>query len=268
MIGLLLFPLLQTTTFATALNKTDKAREQLIGAVNNVRVEIAKVTWNNGRWQEENPPMPWLSTTYDREGHRIEEIQIYTNQALDFTSVFKRDSTGQLTKGVEYDAQGKIAFTWTYTHDAASGQTEERRFDPKGTLFSTTGYRYDTTDNLMEENRFLPHTKNHFRWLYTYDAKGRPLEESHYMIRSGITPGQVVKSLNSRNVFLYDKNGVLTGEIRYDGQGNIMTERHYQYQYDKIGNWITQATSESLPNPEGSTLIPTEVTHRKITYHE
>lgn len=267
-LSLLLFPLLQTTTFATALNKTDKAREQLIGTVNNVWVEIAKVTQKNGKWQEEDPPMPWLSTTYNREGHRIEEVQIYTNQALDFTSVFKRDPTGQLTEGVEYDAQGKLAFTWTYIHDTASGLIEERRFDPKGTFFASTSYRYDTAGNLMEENRFLPHTKNHFRWLYTYDAEGRLLEESHYMIRSGITPKQVVKSLNSRKVFLYDKNGILTEETQYDGQGNVMTKRHYQYQYDKIGNWITQTASEVLPSPEGLALIPTEVTHRKITYHE
>jgi len=267
-LSFILLPFLQVALYAAALDKTDKAREQLIGPVNNVHVEIAKISLQDGKWVEKNPPMPWLSTTYDREGHRIEEVQIYTEQALDFTSVFTRDLSGQLKEGVEYDATGKLAFKWTYTHDPASGVIEEKRFAPDGTFFSSATYRYDTAGNLMEENRFPPHRRNQFRWLYKYDDAGRPIEESHYMIRSGLTPDQLVKSLNSRRVFVYNKNGDLTEETRYDGLGKVMTKKHYAYQYDQVGNWISQTASEALSNPEGLPLIPTEVTHRKITYHD
>lgn len=265
---LLLLPLFQAALYAAALNKTDKAREQLIGPVKKVHVEIAKVSRQDGKWLEEDPPMPWLATRYDKRGHRIEEIQIYTEQALDFSSVFKHNASGLLTEGMEYDASGKLAFTWTYTHDATSGLIEEKRFTPTGAFFSRTTYHYDTAGNLMEENRFPPHSKNHFRWIYKYDAEGRPIEESHYMIRSGITPDQPVKSLNSRRVFIYDKKGALVEETQHDGQDKVIMKKHYKYQYDKIGNWITQTASQALANPDRLALIPTEVTHRKITYHD
>jgi hypothetical protein len=263
-----LLPLLQATAFAAVLDKTDKAREQLLGIVNSVHVEISKVAQKDGAWVEEDPPMPWLLTRYDRIGHRIEEVQIYTNQSLDFTSVFTRDLSGKLTEGVEYDANKNMAFKWIYTHDEASEVIEERRFDPSGTFFSRTTYRYDMGGNLVEENRFPPHSKNHFRWIHKYDAAGRHIEESHFMIRSGITPEHLVQSLNSRRIFVYDKKGVLTEEARYDGLGKIISKKHYSYEYDKRGNWITQKASEALQNPAGLARIPTEVTYRKITYHE
>ncbi len=267
-VNLLFFGFIPSLSFAGVLKKTDAARERLLGTVKNVRVDIAQIKNENGKWVEEDPPMPWLSTSYDRKGHLIEEVQIYTQQALDFTSVFTRDDTGQLIEGLEYDANGTLAFKWTYTHDAVSGLIEEKRFTPDGTFFSRATYRYDADGNLIEENRFPPHSKNHFRWIYKYDTAGRLIEESHYMIRSGITPERRVNSLNSRRVFVYDQNGVLIEETRYNGLGKIMTKKHYQYEYDKIGNWISQTASEPLPNPDGLPLIPTEITHRKITYHE
>ncbi len=267
-LNLLIFGLFQSTSFAGMLDKTDAARERLQGPVKNVHVEIAKITRKDGIWIEEIPPMPWLSTTYDQEGHLVKEVQIYTHQALDFTSVFKRNATAQLTEGAEYDAKNKLAFSWTYSHDTVTGVMEEQRFSPEGTFFASTTYRYDVSGNLMEENRFLPHTKNSFRWVYKYDPQGKPIEEAHYMIRSGFTPEQVVKSLNSRKVFLYNRDGLLSEETQYDGQGNVMLERRYQYELDRVGNWIKQSATEALPNPEGLARIPTEVTYRKITYHE
>lgn len=262
----LLFFSVQATSFASVTDKTDKAREHLLGSVNNVHVEISKIVQKEGQWREE-PPMPWLSTTYDPQGHQIEEVQIYTHKELDFTSVFTRDAKGILTEGIEYDAKGNVAFKWNYTKDVTSSKIVEHRFQPDGTFFSKTSYHYDASGNLVEENRFPPHSKNHFKWIYKYDDKGQKIEESHFLIRSGIRPGQLVKSLNSRLVFVYDKSGVLKKETLYDGMGNMTSLRHFEYKYDKTGNWISQTTLESLEKQGESPLIPTEITHRKITYH-
>ncbi len=267
-LNLLIFGLFQPTSFAGALDKTDTAREGLQGPVKNVHIEIAKITAQDGKWIEEDPPMPWLSSTYDPAGHRIEEAQIYREQSLDFTSIFTRDARGALIEGVEYDAKKNIAFKWTYTHDAASGVSEEKRSTPDGTFFSRTTYRYDLPGNLVEENRFPLQNNNHFRWEYKYDDAGRMIEEFHYMIRSNINPEHVVKSLNTRRVFVYNRKGVLTEETRYNGLGEIMTKKRYKYEYDKIGNWISQTASESLRNPGKRPFVLTEVTYRKITYHE
>ena len=259
--------IIQATAFAAVTDKTDKARELLLGPVNNVHVEISKIVKKNGNWIEESP-IPWLSTTYDPQGHQIEEVQIYTNKALDFTSVFTHDAEGILTEGIEYDARGNVAFKWTYTKNNTLSKIEENRFQPDGTFFSKTTYHYDTSGNLVEENRFPPHSKNHFKWIYKYDDKGRKVEESHFLMRSGIRPDKVVKSLNSRLVFSYNRKGVLKLETRYDGRGEISSLKHFRYKYDKIGNWTSQTALESLSKPGKKPFVPTEITHRKITYHQ
>ncbi len=256
-----------STSFSAVTDKTDKDREQLLGPVNNVYVEISKMVQKDGNWIEE-PPMPWLSSTYDPRGHQIEEVQIYTNKALDFTSVFTHDAKGILTEGIEYDAKGNVAFKWTYTKNDTLSKMVENRFQPDGTFFSKATYHYDISGNLVEENRFPPHSKNHFKWIYKYDDKGRKVEESHFLIRSGIRPDQVLKSLNSRLVFSYNRKGVLKKEIRFDDMGEISSLKQFEYKYDKVGNWISQTALESLKEPGEKPLVRTEVTHRKITYHQ
>lgn len=264
---ILSFALFQTSSDAGMLDKTDLEREHLIGPVKNVHVEMSKIEQKNGQ-QIESSPIPWLSTTYDRKGYRIKEVQIYSNPALDFTSVFTRDVTGSLTEGIETDAEGTPVFKWTYRHDPATGVIEENRLGPDGSLFSRTTYRYDASGHLVEENRFQPHTQNHFRWDYTYDKMGLQTEELHYLIHSGMNPDHPLKSLNSRKVFLYDKKGVLTKETDYDDSGNIVSNKHFEYTYDNRGNWIAQTVLEPLTSPEGQPLVRTEIIHRKITYHE
>ncbi|MFQ5587277.1 MAG: hypothetical protein ACE5F7_00420 [Nitrospiria bacterium] len=253
-------------SFAGVLDKTDAARENLLGPVKNVHVEISKITKVDGKWVE-GAPMPWLSTTYNPQGQRIEEVQIYTNPALDFTSIFTRDMRGLLKEGIEYDANRNTAFKWTYSHDATFSHIEENRVQPDGTFFSKTTYDYDTAGNLEEENRYPPHAQNHFKWIYRYDNAGRRIEESHYLVRSGIQPGRTGKSLNSKRVFTYDREGRLSQETRYNGAGEIVSVKKYQYTFDKAGNWISQTALESLKSPGELPLVPTEVTHRKITYH-
>ncbi len=265
-LNLLIVILLNTASFAGVLDKTDAAREKLLGPVKTVHVEISKIKDVEGKWIEE-APMPWLSTTYDPQGHRIEEVQIYTNPALNFTSVFTYDTRGALREGIEYDANKKVAFKWVYSYDPTLSQVEESRSQPDGTFFSKTTYTYDTNGNLEEENRFPPHSKNHFKWVYKYDSSGHKLEESHYLIRSGIRPDRTEKSLNSKRVFEYDRKGRITKETHYDGTGNPLSIKKFEYTFDKNGNWISQTALESRETPGKGPFGPTEITHRKITYH-
>ncbi len=251
---------------AGILDKTDTARENLIGPVKNVHVEIAKIIQVDGEWVEK-APMPWLSTFYDPQGHRTKEVQIYTNPSLDFTSTFTRDKHGLLIEGTEFNAAEEVAFKWTYTHDPSHRHIEEQRFQPDGTFFSKTTYEYDKNGNLREENRFPPHTQNHFKWVYKYNDSGLQIEESHFLMRSGIRPGHVEKSLNSRREFEYDRKGRIKKEIRYNGSGEIVRIMAYKYTFDQRGNWVSQTAMESLKSPGKSPLVPTEITHRKITYH-
>lgn len=263
LLGVLLF----TQSSVAAPPKTDRIRARLMGPVKKVLVEIAQIKVIGGR-PIEAPRIPWTSTTYDRNGNRIEEDQLYNSVSLNFKSVFTHDASENLQEGVEYDAGGTVVFKWTYTHTPAENKIEERRSHPNGTLFSTTTYFYDVEGNLIEEKHFPPHTKNHFRWIFRYDKEGRKQEELYYLIRPGERSNQAKEILNFRSDFSYDRQGNLIQEVRRDGAGKLEWDKHYEYQYDNKGNWISQKAFES-PNPsDKAPLEPTGMTYRTITYFQ
>lgn len=251
---------------AALLQKTDKEREGLLGSVKTVLVEIGKMSKNQaGKWIP-GPRMPWLSTTYDPQGNRIEEDQLYNEESLNFKSVFVHDSSGRLKEGVETDYKGTVVFTWDYTHETALKITEKRVF-PNEVLFSTSVYLYDANGNLLEETRSHTQTANDFKWVYRYDELGRMLEESFYLIRSKPLPNQTGKALNYRSVYSYDKEGHPAEKIHYGATGDMESKKSYRYKYDSEGNWVTQTAWESANSDDKTVLEPTEVTYRTITYY-
>ncbi len=251
---------------AARSQKTDKVREGLLGPVKTVLVEIGKISRNDaGKWTP-GPRMPWLSTTYDLKGNRIEEDQLYNEEALNFKSVFEHDSDGRLVEGLEYDYKGTVVFKWDYTHDNAMQVTEKRTL-PDGDLFSTSVYKYDGKGNLIEEVRGHTLAANRFKWIYTYDGAGRMLEESFYLIRSKPLLNQAGLSLNYKSVYTYGNENYPTKKIHYGPTGGVESDKRYRYEYDTEGNWVTQTAWES-PAPGGSSeLEPTEVTYRTIKYY-
>lgn len=251
---------------AAPTQRTEKEREGLLGPVKTVLVEIGKISKNEaGKWIP-GPRMPWLSTTYDVKGNRIEEDQLYNEESLNFKSVFVYDSNGRLKEGVEYNYKGVVVFKWTYTHDAAMKITEKRVL-PNEALFSTSVYRYDANGNLVEEARSHTQTANSFKWIYTYDEAGRMLDESFYLIRSKPLPNKTGKSLNYKSVYSYGKEGHPTEKIHYGPTGGLESKKSYRYEYDAEGNWISQTAWESVDRGGTSALEPTEVTYRTIKYH-
>lgn len=247
--------------------KPERIQEQLIGPVKTVLVEFSKMQKIDGQWVAENFRTPWLSTTYNRLGYRIIEDQLYVDKSLDFKSIFTYDSPGKLSKGVEYDYKEKLVFQWTYKHQETENKIVETRAFPNGQTFSKITYRYDKTGNLIEEKHQVTQTNNYFRWVYQHDSLGRKIEESYYLSRPGAKAGMRESLLNFRVVFSYDDQGNVIQETRFNAAGQATSDKHFQYKYDKTGNWISQIAKEGVGKPEGSVLEPTEITYRTITYY-
>lgn len=252
---------------SSAAQKTDKVRDRLVGHIETVFIEIAKIEEINGK-RVEVDRIPWLSNTYDVKGRRIEERQLYKDKALNFKSVFTYRHDGLLEKGIEYDANGKIAFKWTYTHHLAENKVEEQRTRPDGSPFSRMIFQYDDQGNLVEEERFLPLSKNHFRWVYRFDEKGNRIEESFYLVREKKDRSSLdAASLNYRLVFSYDSEGNLVEEMRYDREDHFESKKTFRYKFDPNDNWISKTAWESADGTGKGDLHPTEVTHRTFTYY-
>jgi len=265
LLALLLVLPLSAPAHAGVEQKTDRMREGLVGPVKRVLVEIATIEQRQGGTHE-LPRIPWTSTEYNRRGMRVLEDQLYRNSALDFKSVFRYDGSGRLESGVEYDAKGIETFKWTYTYSASGEKVEERRIQADGKLFSTRRSFYDAQGNLIKEEYFPPHTKNHFRWIFRYDLQGRKLEERYILLHPDPRSGKVTEILNFHTVFSYDPQGVLLREVRQNGFGELEWDKHYDYKYDKEGNWIYRKASQPQGLIEGAPLVPSDVTYRTISY--
>ncbi len=248
--------------------KAERIQEQLIGPVKTVLVEFSKIKKVGGKWIPEDLRTPWLLTTYNRKGYRMQEDQLYLDRLLDFKSIFTYDSLGQLSKGTEYDHKEKVTFQWTYKHHVSENRIEENRSFPNGTSFSTINYLYDPMGNLIEEKHKLEQTQNYFRWVYQYDAGGRKTEESYYLSRPEAQEGKMKSLLNFRVVFLYDSQDNLIKETRFNAAGQAISNKHFQYTYDKTGNWISQTAEEAVVTSGEAVLEPTEITYRTITYYQ
>ncbi|MFQ5950254.1 MAG: hypothetical protein ACE5J1_06170 [Nitrospiria bacterium] len=245
--------------------KTDKEKERLLGPVKTVLIEMAEMSEKDGKWVA-GTRMPWTSTTYDSQGRRIEEDQLYNDEPLNFKSVFIYDANGRLKEGVEYDYQGVIAFTWSYIHETETKMIEER-YRPDGSLFSKSIYLYDPEGNLIEETRSHTQTANGFKWVYRYDKAGKKVEESFYLIRSKGLPNQTGTSLNYRSVYSYDDKGRLTEETQYDPAGGVKSEQKFRYEYDDEGNWTSQTAWQRGDSDGRAAFEPIDVTYRTITYY-
>jgi hypothetical protein len=247
--------------------KPHKAQEQLVGEIKTVFIEFSKINRVGDLWVPEELRIPWLSTTYNRQGFQIQEDQLYRDEALNFKSIFIYDTKGKLTNGAEHDYKDQVTFTWTYRHHAAQNMIEETRIFQNGKTFSRINYIYDQQGNLIEENHQLEQTKNAFSWVYQHDSDGRKTEESYYLSRQDAGKGPKKSQLNLRVVFLYDGQGNLVEETRHDATGQVTSNRHFQYEYDTSGNWITQTAREPIGKGSPPALIPTEITYRHISYH-
>lgn len=247
-------------------HKSEKEQERLLGRVKTVFIEFSKVTDQGGKWVE-GPRTPWLSTTYDRQGNRIQEDQLYEDIELNFKSIFTYDPPGQIKEGVEYDYQGKLTFKWSYSHDPGKKIIEESRYETNGVLFSKSSYHYDTDGNLIEETRLHSHSANDLKWVYLYDEAGRKVEESFYVVRAQGLLTAAESTLDSKIVFSYDAKGNLLEETRYDAAGAVKSKKSYRYEYDAAGNWIKQTAREWVNHADKTYFEPTEVTYRTITYY-
>ena len=251
---------------ASAGRKSDKDQERLIGPVKSVLIELTEFS-NEGGQSVESPRIPWLSNTYDPQGNKIQEDQLYEDVSLNFKSVFTYDANGNLKEGVEYDYKGFPTFKWNYTLHKELNQIEETRNQINGVLFAKVTYTYDQSGDLVEELRQQINSTKDFKWVYLYDAEGRKIEEDFYLVQTEGSPQDKVHTPDFKTVYRYDSKGTLIEETRFDAAGAIKFKKQYTYKFDSVGNWVSQTAEEWVTRSGKTTLEPTGVTYRTIQYH-
>lgn len=255
-------------TYGTAgLAETTKTKNDLIGPVHTV------TTTAMGYSEAE---------TYDQAGHLVEAIIDLAHGNTSTRYLFHHDQQGNLLEEVAMDPSGKLLYRkrFAYARDSEGRETASVAVSDDGELLYVEFSLYDRSGNVSEQ--LLIHGNTAHRNLL--DVLGRVIYSSQY--NKGELSSELRHSYDERGrlkeLISYNAEGATTGRTmnEYDGAGRRVratTEKFHAgkagkwittYEYDGMGNWIKELTSEEPPTSQetGSARTHT-VQERVIEYY-
>lgn len=221
-----------------AQNKSDREAAGLVGRVQSIRTETAKLWKENSGEYTELYRYGVRTITYNEQGKIIKEDP--STPGCGYTDNLRRVK--------KTDPEGR--------------EIEATAYLPNGRLFRRTTYAYDSSGNQTEVASYDHRTILDFKWARVYDSNGRELEATRYD-RNGTHQGR----LDHREVYAYDDKGNKTDEAWYGPEGRLLHWWTDVYEYDSNSNWIKRVFYKKVLDGKELPFEPSEVTHRSITYY-
>ncbi len=245
---------------ACAEPKIDKEKYHLLGPVQKVMIEMAKLSDKFGKWAEGKRTLS-ETVTFDARGNLTEEDSYDSDGTVKAKAVYTYAAKDNRAEEVSYKPRwrffdGPVDSKDVYTYDEKGNLTEEASYNSDGTLRSKTIYTYDAKRNLIEEAVYHPDGTVRSKTICTYDAKGNRTEETIYNADG---------TLRAKTVYTYDATGNRTEEDFYNP--DLQKKETYTYESDSFGNWIKMTTSTWVTKFGKSYFEPSLVTYRTITYY-
>jgi len=195
------------------------------------------------------------SHIFDDDGRETSSSIQKTMKTTSSTYSFKADykGSGHEATSTTENQPGITTTSYKYTLDDGGKITEMDLYKSDGSLISKNMRKYDANGNLIESDSYDNGGNNAGKSTFVYDDKGNLTVSSNYN-SSGVL---VVRTIFTQ----YDNTGEYNEETftspifkyhhlyKHDDKGN-MTEMKvlnkdgstldftYQYEYDKMGNWI------------------------------
>lgn len=190
-------------------------KHHLRGRVRSSHCEVANLSYNAGRWCEEN------------------------RRALN-TILFNEE--GYVTRELLYDLSGCVSQVGSKKYDAHGNKRETLFQNSKGGLLSSLVYQCDEAGKLLE----CVHTQAHGlivkqRCRPRYDRSGKKVE-AEWFFEDG-TPSR-------RYVYRYSVTGRLAQQLLYKFAGDGLIEERWSTVYDENGNVVETACFD----PDGRTI--------------
>ncbi len=182
---------------------------------------------------------------YDAQGNRSAELAAWGDGTFENVSLYEYDESRKLRRGLHYNAV-QVVNRNLYAYDAAGRLIHERlernyRYDADGHQVVTTT-RFDVGHDVA----------------ITYDDRGHVREK-------------VVSDLRGRkqshSEFRYDEHGSQVEERSYDAGGRLTDRKTYRYEYDSVGNWITEMFEWWELHDTDPRIKQSHVRERRITYY-
>jgi len=232
---------------ATAETKTNRERVGLIGAVQTVTT----VTTIAGRVGER------VVSHYDANGHETEVVRYNDANVLMERSAHTYNATGYRIETTTKNAADELLTRTLYLYDLQGRLNEMTTLDGAGIIDKTT-YTYDMNKHTVDETTTYTHRSITVRVTRWYDKKGQETQSFTFGRGSSVT----------KTTFAYDPTGNLTERRVYAVDGALLDHLRYTYEFDAVGNWISQTELLCNPSNESTTdsCTPTAVVTRTITY--
>ncbi|MBX3302061.1 MAG: hypothetical protein KF693_07590 [Nitrospira sp.] len=252
---------------AVGLAETTRVKNELIGPVRSVTIKKHGYS---------------TTETYDRAGHLMEAVLDLTHANTATYSLFRYDQDGHLQEELAFDQRGRIRYRKqvAYARDPEGRDTASVTVSDDGHFQNAEFLLYDQRGHLWEQLWVSSTTS----YKSLFDIQGHRIYSAYYR------KGELLNELKHgydvlgrlQELISYDAHGALTGLVTndYDATGKrTRTTTHTfgapyprtwitTYEYDSLGNWIKEQTSEQSPSSQPATdsTIPI-VEERTIQYY-
>ncbi|MGC4096541.1 MAG: hypothetical protein QM706_05440 [Nitrospira sp.] len=182
---------------------------------------------------------------YDAEGNRSAELSAWGDGTFENVSLYDYDEFRRLRRALHYNAV-QVVNRNLYSYDGA-GRLLQERFE--------RNYRYDTAGHQMvTTDRFdVGHDV-----AITYDERGQVQQKTVSDLRG---------RKQGHSEFRYDERGSQIEERSYDAAGRLTDRKTYRYEYDAVGNWITETFQWWELRDSEPRIKQAHSRERRITYH-
>ncbi|MGE0643976.1 MAG: hypothetical protein AB7P24_09905 [Nitrospira sp.] len=247
--------------------ETTRVKDDLIGPVRSVTIKKHGYS---------------TTETYDRAGHLIETVLDLTHVNMATYSHFRYDQDGHLQEELALDLNGRLLYRKqvVYARDPDGRDTASVTASDDGRFQNAEFSQYDHRGHLSEQLWVSASTT----YKSLFDIQGHLIYSAYYR------KGELLNELKHRydvvgrlqELVSYDIRGKITGRVvnEYDESGKrtrsttqIFGETRPRtwittYEYDSLGNWIKEQTSEQSSSslPAGAFTTPM-VEERTIQYY-
>jgi hypothetical protein len=196
--------------------------------------------------------MKYVITKYFyQKGNLIEKSNYASNGILHSRIKYKLDENGCPVIEFEYMSDGILYKYKRYLYDNNKKLIEEISYNSSGILEAKYNIVYDKDGFMIEENTYIPDNLLLTTTNKKYFNKGKTIETKMFT-PANKNPIRIIEQ--------YNEKGNLNKKLKYGPDGILSNNISYQYEYDKVGNWIKRITFVNT--------LPSHVKEREIIYFD
>jgi len=141
---------------------------------------------------------------------------------------------------------------------AVSGAIFETDRDRDGLSGPVRRIKTETAKLVPKDGQMVEATRQTLETA-TYDMKGAKIDYAFFPTATD--------SLTGKEVYKYDDKGNIAEMTLLTTDGLVLSKETYQYEFDKLGNWIKMTTLVAVVENGQMVFEPKEITYRSITYY-